>query len=752
MFYAHSIKNSSSKDNWQPLDEHLINVGKLAGECENELGLKNSASIAGLLHDIGKYRYGFQKRLEGSSDKIPHADAGAILIRELFKDKPPHERLMADIIAYCIAGHHAGLHNPNNLRDFLSEDYEEIDEIWKREIGIEPNNIFPTAFNSPIGTNNKEIIKNKKFFAFAVMTRMIFSCLVDADYKDTEKFYNKVEGRETDRVWHNLINNIDALIDNLNKHLAKIAAKTQADKNLAELRQEILKTVTEGANRPQGIYTLNVPTGGGKTLTSLSFALNHAKKHNLERIIYSIPFTSIIDQNAAIFKEILSDDFVLEHHSSIDETKNEGRERRDKLKLAMEDWAAPVIITTNVQLFESLFSNRPSKCRKLKNIANSVLILDEVQSLPVNLLIPSLYMLDELARNYNVTVILCTATMPAFDIKDFEHGFELGQDKELAPKPEQLAQQLKRVKIEHGFEYDDDELLNDIKGNSQGLIIVNSRRHALELYDKAKSDGIEGLYHLTTRQCAIHRKKILEKIRIDLKNEKPCIVIATSLVEAGVDLDFPKVWREITGLDSIAQAAGRCNREGRRPLEDSIVKVFKAKEYNLAPEIQAFADAFNRMSTKHDDLLMPDAIKHYFREVYWQKGAALDAEGIINLNKTSGSELSVQFQDIAQKYKMIKSIMVPVIVDYEGLAQPILERLNNPEVSPGKAARDLQQLVIQVPQRAFDELIKNWRVSYRREDLWGTQFAVLESRELYKETVGLRWDDADKLEPANSIF
>ena len=752
MFYAHSIKNSSSKDNWQPLDEHLINVGKLAGECGNELGLKNSASIAGLLHDIGKYRYGFQKRLEGSSDKIPHADAGAILIRELFKDKPPHERLMADIIAYCIAGHHAGLHNPNNLRDFLSEDYEEIDEIWKREIGIEPNNIFPTAFNSPIGTNNKEIIKNKKFFAFAVMTRMIFSCLVDADYKDTEKFYNKVEGRETDRVWHNLINNIDALIDNLNKHLAKIAAKTQADKNLAELRQEILKTVTEGANRPQGIYTLNVPTGGGKTLTSLSFALNHAKKHNLERIIYSIPFTSIIDQNAAIFKEILSDDFVLEHHSSIDETKNEGRERRDKLKLAMEDWAAPVIITTNVQLFESLFSNRPSKCRKLKNIANSVLILDEVQSLPVNLLIPSLYMLDELARNYNVTVILCTATMPAFDIKDFEHGFELGQDKELAPKPEQLAQQLKRVKIEHGFEYDDDELLNDIKGNSQGLIIVNSRRHALELYDKAKSDGIEGLYHLTTRQCAIHRKKILEKIRIDLKNEKPCIVIATSLVEAGVDLDFPKVWREITGLDSIAQAAGRCNREGRRPLEDSIVKVFKAKEYNLAPEIQAFADAFNRMSTKHDDLLMPDAIKHYFREVYWQKGAALDAEGIINLNKTSGSELSVQFQDIAQKYKMIKSIMVPVIVDYEGLAQPILERLNNPEVSPGKAARDLQQLVIQVPQRAFDELIKNWRVSYRREDLWGTQFAVLESRELYKETVGLRWDDADKLEPANSIF
>ena len=752
MFYAHSIKNSLSKENWQPLDEHLINVGKLAGECGNELGLKNSASIAGLLHDIGKYRYGFQKRLEGSIDRIPHADAGARLIRELYKDKPPHEKLMADIIAYCIAGHHAGLHNQSNLNDFLSEDCGEIDPIWKQEINLDLNNLFPIGFNSPTGTNNNEIIKNKKFFAFAVMTRMIFSCLVDADYKDTENFYKKVEGRETDREWLKLIDNIDALIDKLNKNLEKIADSTQADKNLANLRQEILKTVTERSDRPQGIYTLNVPTGGGKTLTSLSFALNHAKKHNLERIIYSIPFTSIIDQNAAIFKGILGDDFVLEHHSSIDEAKNEKRERRDKLKLAMEDWAAPVIVTTNVQLFESLFSNRPSKCRKIKNVANSVLILDEVQSLPVNLLIPSLYMLDELARNYNVTVILCTATMPAFDIKDFEHGFELGQDKELAPKPEQLAQQLKRVKIEHGFEYDDDELLNDIKGNSQGLIIVNSRRHALELYDKAKSDGIEGLYHLTTRQCAIHRKKILEKIRIDLKNEKPCIVIATSLVEAGVDLDFPKVWREITGLDSIAQAAGRCNREGRRPLEDSIVKVFKAKEYNLAPEIQAFADAFNRMSTKHDDLLMPDAIKHYFREVYWQKGAALDAEGIINLNKTSGSELSVQFQDIAQKYKMIKSIMVPVIVDYEGLAQPILERLNNPEVSPGKAARDLQQLVIQVPQRAFDELIKNWRVSYRREDLWGTQFAVLESRELYKETVGLRWDDADKLEPANSIF
>ena len=410
------------------------------------------------------------------------------------------------------------------------------------------------------------------------------------------------------------------------------------------LRGEILSHVRGRAAEEQGLFTLTVPTGGGKTLASLAFALEHAKQHSLERIVYAIPFTSVIDQTAAIFREVLGEEVVLEHHASIDESRIAGREARDKLRLAMEDWAAPVVVTTNVQLFESLHSNRPSRCRRLHNLAKSVIVLDEAQTIPLHVLRPCLAALDELARNYGCSVVLCTATQPAVAAPEFEGGLPLGPERELAPEPLRLHQQLKRVRLERLGDRSDDQLIEALAGTAQGLMIVNSRAHALALYRKAVDAGLEGVVHLTTRQYAAHRLRILGDVRQRLANGKPCRLIATSLVEAGVDLDFPRVWRAEAGLDQIAQAAGRCNREGGRPVEESVVGVFRSTEHKPPREIAQLAGDMARMMGKHADLLSPDAMRDYFGEVYWRKGDALDREKILEAFRMSARELDFDYR------------------------------------------------------------------------------------------------------------
>jgi CRISPR-associated endonuclease/helicase Cas3 len=362
------------------------------------------------------------------------------------------------------------------------------------------------------------------------------------------------------------------------------------------------------AQEGQGLFTLTVPTGGGKTLASLGFALDHARRHNLDRIVYAIPFTSIIDQTASIFGDVLGDGIVLEHHASIDESRIEGREARDKLRLATEDWAAPVAVTTNVQLFESLHSNRPSRCRLLHSLARSVIILDEAQTIPLPFLRPCLAAIDELARNYGVSVVLCTATQPAVAAPQFEGGLALGPERELAPDPMRLHRELKRVRLRHLGERSDDDLLAALASSPQGAVIVNSRAHALALYRKAVAMGLDGAIHLTTRQYALHRRRLINDVRARLKSGEPCHLIATSLIESGVDLDFPQVWRAEAGLDQIARAAGRCNREGQRPAEDSVVAVFRSSDYKPPREIAQLTGDMGRMMAKHQDLLSPDAM------------------------------------------------------------------------------------------------------------------------------------------------
>lgn len=731
MFFAHSL-GDPNKTYWQPLDEHLRAVGELAGTKGHKFGASNAASVAGLLHDLGKYSVAFQKRLEGG-DKVDHATAGAQEILKLTQTN--QDRVVAQIIAHAIAGHHAGL--PDSIGELdqrLKKTVEALDSVWRSEIKPNATGLFPTGFN--LGD------KDTCAFRLAFLGRMLFSCLVDADFRDTEKFYCKAEGRVADRDWPELSSVVDDLIARFD-HYMTVKRATADDTPVNRLRGEVLAHVRDRAASDRGLFTLTVPTGGGKTLSSLAFALEHAKRHGLDRIIYAIPFTSIIDQTAKIFRDVLGDDVVLEHHSSIDEEKLGKREARDKLRLAMEDWAAPIVVTTNIQLFESLHSNRPSRCRRLHNLARAVIVLDEAQTIPLPLLRPCLATLDELARNYGTSIVLCTATQPAVAAPDFEGGLTFGADRELAPNPARLHEQLRRVRLAHLGDRTDEELLSDLAGTAQGLVIVNSRAHALALYKAATAAGLDGVVHLTTRQYAVHRRKILEGVRARLKDGAPCRLIATSLVEAGVDLDFPRVWRAEAGLDQIAQAAGRCNREGNRPVEDSVVGVFRSAEYRPPREIALFVTDMARMMRKHGDLLSPDAMRDYFGEVYWRKGAALDREKILGAYKISSGMPSFDYRKVAENFRMIESGLAPVIIARDEDASRAIAALRAGKMPPGAASRQLQSYIVQVPPKARALLLENGHLRF--VEGFDDQFAELMTGSLYREETGLLWEDAEYL-------
>jgi CRISPR-associated endonuclease/helicase Cas3 len=583
--------------------------------------------------------------------------------------------------------------------------------------------------------------------------RMVFSCLVDADFRDTEAFYCAAEGRSADRDWPKLPNIVGESIARFDAHMAKVIAAAKATAVNA-LRLEILSHVRSRAPDSQGLFTLTVPTGGGKTLASLAFALEHAKQHHLERIVYAIPFTSVIDQTVAIFREVLGDEVVLEHHASIDESQISGREAREKLRLAMEDWGAPVIVTTNVQLFESLHSNRPSRCRRLHNLVKSVIVLDEAQTIPLHVLRPCLAALDELARNYGCSVVLCTATQPAIAAPEFEGGLPLGPERELAPEPLRLHQQLKRVRLERLGDCSDDKLVEALAATAQGLVIVNSRAHALTLYRKAVEAGLDGVMHLTTRQYAAHRLRILGDVRQRLGKRKPCRLIATSLVEAGVDLDFPRVWRAEAGLDQIAQAAGRCNREGVRPVEESVVGVFRSTEHKPPREIAQLTGDMARMAGKHADLLSPEAIRAYFGEVYWRKGDALDRERILQAFRMDARQPDFDYRRISEVFRMIESGLAPVIVaretePREAKAREALASLRA-GASAGAVARRVQPFIVQIPAKARDLLLTNGHA--RTVDGDGGEFVELVTESLYRDEVGLEWENADYLAVEDSII
>jgi CRISPR-associated endonuclease/helicase Cas3 len=747
-FYAHSGL-PEDRATWQTLPDHSLQVAALAAEMGRPLGLETAAFFAGIFHDLGKYNPAFQRRIAGSGEAVDHSTAGAVHLPLLAQNL--NDKMIAQIVAYAIAGHHAGL--PDRLNETAAclcrriEGWrDDLDPAWKTELPTEITGLMPDfAFRFQ---------RDRAPFQLSVMGRMIFSCLVDADYKDTEAYYAALEGRQVDRLWPLLPDLLPGFIAAFDAYMAGMP-KTATPLN--RLRGDILSHVRGKAQEARGLFTLTVPTGGGKTLASLGFALNHAKAHGHTRIIYAIPFTSIIDQAAAIFRSVLGDDVVLEHHSAIDEEKfdpKQPRESRDKLKLAMEDWAAPVVVTTNVQLFESLFAARTSRARKLHNIANAVIILDEAQTIPRSLLLPAMAMLRELAENYGCSIVLCTATQPTLDENRLKGGLPL-HGRELAPDPHGLASTLRRATIRLAPEpMHNDDLIAALEEAPQALVIVNSRKHALELYREAQTAGLSGLVHLTTRQYAVHRRQILDDVRARLKTEKPCRVIATSLVEAGVDVDFPRVWRAKTGLDSIIQAAGRCNREGKRPVEDSIVTVFTAPDYPPPSEIKGLVSDMGRMLEEfRDDLLSLAAIEKYFGEVYWRMGDKLDARKILAcFPPLSSKGTDFSYRKAAEDFRMIESGMEPVIIAGDDVSQGWVAKLGIETISSGQIARKLQTYTVQVPPKARDLLIRNGHVSFIRPDLRGDQFAVLTNGSLYTEETGLLWENAEYLASESSIL
>lgn len=742
-FYAHTSKDTD-EDSWHLLVDHLNSTGNLASEFSAHFGsgVELLARQAGVLHDLGKYSSEFQDRLRGGT-RVTHSTHGAKEAIERYGD-------LGYFIAYAIAGHHAGLANGSGYggRRALDErlkdtDLPQLSPVWKDEIRLADKNVLAQS------CSKIKLAHERKTFQLAFLIRMLFSCLVDADRLDTEKFFEQSEGKISQRGSpYRLLD----LQKKLNAHLQNFTNNPTTELNI--WRNKILAVARSRAADERGMFSLTVPTGGGKTLTSLAFALDHAIKHNLRRIIYVIPYTNIIEQTAQVFRQALGEykEAVLEHHSGfvVDDKalQKDHYQGQEKLKLAMENWDSPIVVTTAVQFFESLFSSRTSTCRKLHNIASSVIVLDEVQTTPLHVLRPCVVAMQELALNYRSSIVLCTATQPALHAPKFKDGFE--QVRELIPEREAMFKFFERVKIRKGIaEWSDADISRQIKKREQVLCIVNNRIHARMLVDSLSD--CKGIRLLTTMMCAKHRRKVLAEIRTDLEAQRPCRLIATSLVEAGVDIDFPAVLRAEAGLDSIAQAAGRCNREGKRKREDSEVIVFKPEDKWKAPlELRQFAQVARGIMRRNSDVLNLASIENYFTELYWQKGdAELDSKGIMRTLQESGLP-ELPFEKIDRDFEMIENLQRPIIIAYDEQADELLRKLEHVEYCGG-LARALQPYLVQVPNYAFNKLSDAGVLAIVAQEKFAEQFIHLQRDDLYHKDYGLDCDNPDLIAAENLV-
>lgn len=690
-YYAHSTENPDNND-WQPLKTHLVNVAEHSSGFAKEFQSEKIAYSAGLLHDIGKYSTEFQERLQGRNIKVDHSTAGA---REA---EYYSNNLQTRILQYIIAGHHTGLLNFGSSvsglekRLYSSElcDYS----TYKRELKI--GNISRERLNLHIPD-----MKNSFGFSLSFYIRMLYSCLVDADFLDTELFFNSEKSDLRGDY-----DTFDELFLKFEKHMASI--KEVSESNLInDRRNEIFNQCCKKGNCNQGLFTLTVPTGGGKTLSSMAFALSHLKKNNLKRIFYVIPYTSIIEQNAKIFRNIFGPENVLEHHSNFDPEMKSMEESEfsrligQKLRLSSENWDIPITVTTNVQFFESLFSNRSSRCRKLHNLANSVIILDEAQMIPTGFLEPSIMALSELVLNYGSSVVICTATQPklADILPDYIHPLEIIES------PEIMYNDFKRVNLYDIGIVPDLELSERLLRHEQVLCIVNTRKHALALYEKMSKD--DDCFHLSARMCPVHRGKTIDEIKRRLMAGEKCRVVSTQLIEAGVDIDFPAVYRIMAGMDSISQAAGRCNREGKREFGD--VYVFRSPEIhgNVPGWLSRTAEIGEMVIDEYKDPMNLDSIEKYFQELYFHSGEhGLDTEGIIEMIEYNSKSWEFEFEDIGQKFRFIKDYSKDIVVPYDKKSEKAVERIRNTGFI-GDGFRKLQGYVVNIYPDEFEAYEKS---------------------------------------------
>ncbi len=728
LYYAHSRKGED-KSNWQLLIDHLNKTADLAEKFGTDAGISELARTAALLHDIGKYSKAFQSRLDGSKRKVDHATAGARTAIELF-DKNDLEKWLATMLAYCIAGHHTGLPNFGSVIDIdtdgtllarLDPDKKKLEDFSAYKAEIDPATLA-------VKSRAIKTAKEHQGFSLAFLTRILYSVLVDADFQETESFMQGEKPRGGHASIEELCKTFNAALQKFDNPKSEINKK----------RTETLKVCIEKANSDQGFFTLTIPTGGGKTESSMAFALNHAVKHGLKRVIYVIPFTSIIEQNAGKFKEYLGEENILEHHSNFDwkkgnkkdseEADDETKDALDKLKLASENWDIPIVVTTNVQFFESLFANKSSRCRKLHNLAKSVIIFDEAQMLPREYLDPCMLAVKELVQNYGASAVFCTATQPALNKRLPNVNFT-----ELAPDPQALFDFYKRVRVTNIGKIPDAELIEKIQEHPQALCIVNTRKHAKGLFDLLEED--EGRFHLSTLMCPTHRKESLKTIQQRLEDKLPCRVISTQVMEAGIDVDFPVGFRALAGLDSIIQAAGRVNREMKRDLSDVYVFDPETPFIKKAPVFVKQGAAVTE-SVLRDYADRPDskaAIEEYFKFLYNIQGKdAFDVRRILANFDKGTDELDFDFKKTAEEFRLIENNTVAVVIPYNEDAKKLLERAKY-HPFPYTFAQQLQMYTVNIYEKEFERLQSKGVI----ETVNDTYEALTDMENFYDKKTGL---------------
>lgn len=687
------------------LIDHLQSVGRLARRFASKWNAGSYGEVAGLLHDLGKFAPDFQQyirsalapsdrrdahiELEGQvgapkSGRVDHSSAGAIQARESYGP-------LGDLLAFVIAGHHAGLANQPDLLSRLERKAARLEDALTGcpPLDLLEKRALAAPFSSmPSSAAAADLIKRR----FEMWIRMLFSALCDADFLDTEQFFDpqrtRVRAESKQASLAILLGRLTQRIDRLE------AAAPQTEVNA--VRRTIRKAAIQAASSKPGVFTLTVPTGGGKTLTGMEFALRHAIKHELDRVIVAVPYTSIIEQNAAVYVESFGiDDAVLEHHASFDPLRETARSR-----LAAQNWDVPVVVTTTVQLFESMFARRTSRCRKLHNLARSVIVLDEAQTMPPRLLKPTLEVLASLAKDYGASIVISTATQPAFG-RDFLVDFGFDVMTEIVPPEIRAFERLRRVKVEWPATFQPRpyaSLAQEIAEHPDVLVITHLRRDArllTELLD-SRLENAETV-HLSALMCPEHRARVLRRIKRQKAEGNPVRVVSTQLVEAGVDLDFPVVYRALAGLDCLAQAAGRCNREGR--LAEGKLRVFvpeTSPPLGVPRAGRAIAEGMLRADPSLD-LFSAEPHREYFERLY--SVANTDVKDI------QAARAKLLFEDTSRLYKLIEDDWShPVVVNY-GRSAALLEELRR--FGPSRSLlQKLGRYSVNVPRRFVTESLR----------------------------------------------
>ena len=721
-YYAHTAETETgerlSQEHWQPLSEHLRNVADKAQKFSEQFGL--TAKWTGLIHDLGKYRDPFQEYLEGGrpgSVETHHAVYGAALAFQRQWLGP----------AFAIAGHHAGLHNVSDLQALVcAEKYDAINRLhslikhFESELDKIPEELAEPEFADPN--------KDKAVTEFYV--RMLFSCLVDADFLDTEQF---CIGRERSTM------TLDAPL--LLERLKVYRDNFDSSGELNKLRNKVFEDCLSKATEPTGFFSLTVPTGGGKTLSGMAFALEHAQQHGMQRVIVVIPYLSIIEQNAAEYRKVLdpqAEGIVIEHHSAVGTKDEEEEQGRPPEELAAENWDAPIIVTTSVQFIESLFANRTSKCRKLHNIANSVVLLDEVQTLPSHLLNPLLHILRDLGKHYRTSFVFSTATQPAFSRStSLPNGFGACEVKEIVSLPDELFQKLSRVVYKvRTSESDWSELAMEWVNKPQALGVVNTRKQAAEWWEMLRNSlkkqdlredvleaKLRSVLHLSSAMCAEHRTQVLNKVHRRLKEGRFCWLVATQVVEAGVDIDFPLVYRAFGPLDSIVQAAGRCNREGRLSDKGRMV-VFRPKDAKLPGGVYRVAtDITARLldQTSTTDLSgNPDLFSRYFYELFQYVPTDYQHQRECSIQE---DREALRFREVARKAKVIRD-------DTQAVIAPMKEALEEVDAIRERLQTDSSRFTREDLRRLQRFMVNLHLRDFQRLDMMGLLQPLLSGMEL----------------------